>query len=90
MSIKKIGMQNGRELFEAKIRKGHEAFDLAEIIAFQGRTSGKQRYKINLDDFTDKEAEELIHMMQFLNYYRNTSIRKNNPVIYYNMELHLA
>lgn len=90
MSIKRMGMQDGREYFEGEIRKGHEASDISEIMAAQGKPSSKQRFRIKLDGFSNKESEELIKMLHLLNYYRNTTTNKNNPVSYTNTELHLG
>ena len=89
MSTKKIGMQDGREFFEGKIRRGHEAEDINEIIKLQESTIGKKRFKIYMDDFSTEEAETIIKVMHAMNYYRNTYVRKSNPIIYTNTELHV-
>lgn len=91
MKIRKKGMQEGRQFFTAKIRKGHEDEDIEQIAKFQESTIGKQRYKVLLDgDFTDKEAEQIMQKMIALNIYRNTYTRANNPVFYSKATLNIA
>ena len=74
-------MQEGRQFFTAKIRKGHEVEDIDKILMFQENTHGKCRYKIVFDgDFTQREAEQLAQRLLVANSCKNMTSRKENAV----------
>ena len=90
MKIRNKGMQDGRQVFTAKIRKGHEVEDIDKILKFQENTQGKCRYKIVLDgDFTRREAEQLTERLLVVNSCKNMTSRKENAVHYTNAILQI-
>ena len=90
MKIRKKGMQEGRQFFTAKIRKGHEDEDIDKILKFQENTQGKCRYKIVFDgDFTQREAKQLVQRLLVANICKNMTSRKENAVHYTNAILQI-
>ena len=86
--VKVIGIEDGRLLFEAHIRKGHEEDDIAKIAATQDRFEGKARFKIFFDEsFSEKEIHSLLQAINEFNLFLNLFVRNENPVLYTNMEL---
>lgn len=86
-NIKKIGMQDERELFEVTIRKNHAAEDYAEMIKVQESSNGKRRFIIIFEGFTDKQSEDFMKIVAFDNDYRNAFTRKGKVVNYSRMAL---
>jgi len=80
MSIKKVGMQGERELFVAKIRRGHEAEDIDEVMHLWESTIGKKRTFLNMDDFSNEEADTLVKVMCAMIDYRNTYVQQDNHI----------
>ena len=80
MTIKRIGIQDGREVFEATLRKNHVAEDYAEMVRIAERSNGKRRFKIFYDGFTNKQIKDLINVMLIDNNFRNSFVRNNTYV----------
>lgn len=84
-NVKRIGFNNGREVFEITIRKSHLAEDYAEMVRIQESSNGKRRFIVKFEDFTEKQAEDFMKIMLFNNEYRNAFARKGYCVNYSNL-----
>ncbi len=79
-----IGFEDGRECYEATIRRSFKTKDIAELTKFEGEKTGKMRYKIRFIGFDEDETLLLVHTIHMLNDFMNTCLRNDNKVLYTN------